>query len=86
MVQLAEICGSAGDEQSLKFYNYYNQLTKPTYILNKKSHKVETQQLTFIFVLKRMCLYACALHKTALIKMITGSYSMYLSTGFWQDF
>ena len=41
--------------------------------------------LTFKLVLNKMCLNACVLHKMASIRMITGSYSMYLSTGFWQD-
>lgn len=41
--------------------------------------------LTFKLVLNRICLKACVLHKMASIRMITGSYSMYLSTGFWQD-
>lgn len=47
--------------------------------VNKLSIKV---LLTLMSVLKRICLKAWILHKVASIRTITGSYSMYLSTGF----
>lgn len=41
--------------------------------------------LTFRLVLNKTCLNACVLQRMASIRMITRSYSMYLSTGFLHD-
>lgn len=60
MVQLAEICGRAGDEQSLKFYNYYNQLTKPTYnSKKKKSQGRDTATYIYLCIEKNVPVCLC---------------------------
>lgn len=52
----------------------------------RKKQPPWASSLTLIWVLNRMCLKAWILHKMASIRIMTGSYSMYLSTGFVQDF